>query len=250
MQRVLIGGGDAIFNSGLAEQLEAQYAVQTADNGARVLEMIHQFEPDALCVDLHMEKMDSIAVIRNVRLSGRNIPIIVVASSVEERTVAELEQLRVDLICLKPQKVDHLANLIRGAMFVAENARRDQLYLEDMLDLMLRDLGFRMGPERYNLLRCAILAKYNQPTGMLMKNIYLDIASAFGMQYTNVEKAIRDAIKAAWRNGDTNAWQLYFPEDKEHEHCPTNEEFITTTAVQFIKEGRRRKAFQQDKVKI
>lgn len=248
MQRILICGNDTVFNEALKEFLTGRYMVETTNNGTRALELISELEPDILCIDLHINNMDSISVIRNTRMSGRNIPIIVTAMSADEEILADLEQLRVELVCLKPLRIDYLANLIKGAMFISRNVQQKQLCLEDDLDLLLRDLGFRMGPERYNFIRCAILARYNQTTDTLMKNIYLDIADAFNAQYTNVEKAVRDAIKSAWRNGDPVVWKLYFSADGQSAcRCPTNEEFITSIATILQKEGRRKKAFLMEK---
>jgi len=82
---LLIDDSLAILNL-LEHFLSKQYAVRRAENGKEGLEVLSQFNPDLILVDLLMPVMDGITAIGEIRklYDGANLPIIVL-SGVEEK---------------------------------------------------------------------------------------------------------------------------------------------------------------------
>lgn len=66
--------------------------VGTATNGLEGLELIPQLEPDVICTDLHMAKMNGLEFTREVMVNYPR-PILVISASVQERDTANVFKL-------------------------------------------------------------------------------------------------------------------------------------------------------------
>lgn len=93
----------------------------------------------------------------------------------------------------------------------------------------LMELGVPTRCAGFEFLRKAIELQHQNPTRALAKDIYLEISLHYNQNSEEVvEKAIRDAIKTAWRQGSKKAWGWYFAYDGHSvSGKPTNSEFIS-----------------------
>lgn len=89
----------------------------------------------------------------------------------------------------------------------------------------LLTLGFLTNLSGYRCLIYAIPMYYANPGQSITKQLYPEVGELFMPKLSGdqVEKQIRYAIAAAWRNRDEENWRRYFPMDKR----PTNSEFIS-----------------------
>ena len=84
MPTVLIAEDNAVNRELLRELLEARgYAVQEAGDGLQALEMMAEFKPDALLVDLNMPVLDGFATLKKIRQDPRlaSLPVMAVTAS-------------------------------------------------------------------------------------------------------------------------------------------------------------------------
>ena len=92
------------------------------------------------------------------------------------------------------------------------------------LDVPTKNLGFEF-------LKKAIELQRKDPTRTLAKDIYMEIALHYkqSSEY-QVEQAIRDAIRIAWKQGSREAWSCYFSYAGRPMIRPTNSDFISRVA--------------------
>ena len=114
----------------------------------------------------------------------------------------------------------------------------------------LMELGVQTKSIGFEFLKQAIILQYNDPTRALTNDIYREITLHCKQNSEEqVEQAIREAIKFAWRHGSKAAWEWYFSYDGQAViHKPTNSEFISRIAYILelwqeckIKEGHNEK---------
>ena len=92
------------------------------------------------------------------------------------------------------------------------------------LDVPTKCLGFEF-------LKMAIELQRKDPTRTLAKDIYMEIALHYRQSSEfQVEQAIRDAIRIAWKRGNGEAWACYFSYGNRAMARPTNSDFISRIA--------------------
>ncbi len=84
MQKILVVDDAEINRELLREFLEADYVVETAENGEQAMGKLHVLhdEISALLLDLHMPRGDGFAVIERMRAQGwmDSIPVLIISS--------------------------------------------------------------------------------------------------------------------------------------------------------------------------
>ena len=112
---------------------------------------------------------------------------------------------------------------------------------------MLMELGVPTKCIGFEFLKCSILLQFADPTRALANDIYLEVKLRYKQtSEEQIEQAIRDAIKMAWRHGSKKAWEWYFSYDGLTVAVrPSNSEFISRVAYilelwqECVKEGGR-----------
>ena len=225
MLRLLIADTAEVFDNALKSQLQGQYLVEICDDGIQTIEKIANFDPDILLLDLCLPGTDGISVIRALRASGRDTKVLVMSGYTGEYALAVLESLGVDYVFPKPCDFGAVLCTIRDVSL--QIACQDRWDLENEVDRLLLSLGFRMGKTAYQCTFDAICMRYEDFDCPATKVLYPAVAKKNGGNANQVEKAIRDAIKVAWRTGNRSLWKLYFPPKQDGELCcPTNDEFL------------------------
>lgn len=84
----------------------------------------------------------------------------------------------------------------------------------------------------FEFIKKAIELQIEDPTRTLNKDIYLEISLRYKLNSEEqVEQAIREAIKIAWRSGSRKAWDWYFSYDgRAAVKKPSNSDFISRVA--------------------
>lgn len=250
MQRLLIADTSEVFSKAIAGQLSGIYLVETCDNGKRALELIGSFEPDILLLDLQVPGEDGISILHALHMAGKGIPVIVMTRLLDDYICRQLEQLQVCYVLRKGCALSAVIARIRDVSFRLSDPEVSDWYLENEAERILLELSMNMGSGRFYFTSCAILLKYADPDGSVTKCIYPEVAKRFGGTATQVEKAIRDGIRAAWKNGDQALWQLYFPPGRDGRlECPSNEVFIARIAGALRQKTRLKRPYIPQKEK-
>ena len=98
--------------------------------------------------------------------------------------------------------------------------------------VFLMELGAQTKYVGFEFLKYAIMLQHKDPTRSLTNDIYMEISLHYRQSTEEqVEQAIRDVIKMAWRQGSKEAWEWYFSYDgRPVLQKPTNSEFISKIA--------------------
>lgn len=86
--------------------------VVTASGGLQALSLIAQDNPDLVLLDVRMEEMSGIEVLRELRARGNNSKIIMVTGVEDDEVVIEANQLGVIGYIHKPLVLDELEKIV------------------------------------------------------------------------------------------------------------------------------------------
>lgn len=122
-------------------------------------------------------------------------------------------------------------NTLGYVQFLAR--RFDKQDVKAVILIILLELGFSPSRDGFYYLRNAIAVECAEPEKMIANGLYLSISQIYHVFSSDkqIEQAIRNAIQAAWEDGDTELWNLFFPTATgKRTKRPSNKEFITRVA--------------------
>jgi len=157
--KVLIAEDDALIREGLTEILEQEgYHVIAASDGQQALELFHQQQPNFVCLDIMMPKMNGYDVCRAIRKTNDHCPIIFISAKTEEIDKVLGLELGADDYIMKPFGLREVIARVRAVTrryLKQQTADKQQLIMGDLqlfpnelrasrgnnnIDLSLRDL--------------------------------------------------------------------------------------------------------------
>lgn len=126
--QVLIAEDDKDLRDLVASALEeAGFAVRSAIDGQSMIELLESSAreeiaaPDALVMDIRMPRYDGLEVLRALRLSRWNVPVVLMTAFPDEQTLQLAAQLGAACTLAKPFAMD---DLVRAVTIVTELAKR------------------------------------------------------------------------------------------------------------------------------
>lgn len=211
MHKVLIADASEDWREQLERMLGEEYQVQASADGHQVLQMMELFQPDVLVLDLMLQGTDGLSVIRALHDSGSLPRIIVTGRYFSNFVTGALERYQVDSVMLKPCSVRSVAE--RVGELLAEETEAIPVCQDpyDYITGLLVSLGAPTSQQGFRLLRRGIRSMMDNPNQQLTKHLYQDLAREFSTSGTNVEKALRTTVTAAWNRRRDDVWRLYFP---------------------------------------
>jgi len=174
-RRILVGDDDETVRESLKDFLEFHdFTVVAVDGAARALEHVTGGQFDLVISDLVMPQMDGIALIKAVRESGIDVPLLVMTGFASiEYAVESMKAGATDFIT-KPLKFDHVM-LIVNRVLETETLRRLAREREYYKDLSNSDGLTQIGNYRHfhHVLRLEIdrQKRYGRPLTLLMIDI-------------------------------------------------------------------------------
>ncbi len=132
--RILIAEDDTPLAGFLRKGLEAEhYAVDVASDGVMASELAIAYDYDLVVLDLNLPKRDGVAVLREVRGSKEEVPILVLTgrSRVEDR-VSTLDQGADDYVT-KPLSFSELSARVRALLRRGKLPQQVTLQVDDLV---------------------------------------------------------------------------------------------------------------------
>lgn len=116
MTKIAIIEDDAVINQMYRMKFEADgFEVQVADNGKSGIEMLQNFSPDLVLLDLQMPEMGGEEALEHIRTQewGKNLPVIILTNLGVEESPKRLKELGIVSYIVKAeltpsQVVDHV----------------------------------------------------------------------------------------------------------------------------------------------
>ena len=120
--RILVAEDNADLAEGIEYNLRLEgYEVRVAENGRVAVETARSWKPDLVLLDLMLPEMDGYQVLRRVRQSDRNVPVIILSARGEEEDKVRGFKLDADQYVTKPFSIVEL--LERIAALLRRSAR-------------------------------------------------------------------------------------------------------------------------------
>ena len=128
---------DEPFNLDLLEQelAELGYATERANNGAQALQKIARANPALVLLDYQMPDMNGIEVLRNVRQTDKDLPVVLITAHGSIERAVEAVKAGADDFITKPFDPEHLAVVVKKAL--------DRAQLKQDVEFLAQELGGR-----------------------------------------------------------------------------------------------------------
>ena len=95
------------------KQTLSSFQVLEASNGLEALEIVQKKQPDLIITDIQMPKMDGISLLKELRESGCNAPILALSGYMSEEEMGEHE---FDGTILKPVKPAEFRKIVEASL--------------------------------------------------------------------------------------------------------------------------------------
>lgn len=249
VKRVLLADTGEDFRrnlaSGFAGEPDMQVVGQTGD-GAELLRMARELEPDAVVMELVLTGMDGMEVLEGLAKLERRLKIIILSSYVRGN-VADMAAARgADYYLTKPCNVEMVLERVRQLTSAngLDPEEDKRVNLESQVTAIIHEVGVPAHIKGYQYLREAILIAVQDMDviNAVTKVLYPEVAKRFGTTASRVERAIRHAIEVAWDRGDLETLQKYFGYTVSNtKGKPTNSEFIAMIADRLCLDMKKNK---------
>lgn len=231
MLKLLIADASEEFRLALADQLKTSYIIRMCTEGKEALEEMHAFGPDVMILDLTLPGMDGISLLQRAAAAGMRPVVLATTRFLNDYVLKSAEILGVGYLMVKPcdvgatvERLSDLTETIQEPVFSRPDAR-------NVVSNLLLSLGIPTKLRGYPCLREAILEVMREPGQQVTKTLYPRVAQLCGGNGTQVERAIRGAIKAAWEKRDDRLWEVFFQPDADGNiPRPSNAAFISCLA--------------------
>ncbi len=235
-KKILIADDDRLFAEALQEyfsDFDTYQVCGIADNGQKTLEMIEQYLPDVVILDLVMPNLDGIGVLEKLKtMDLATMPqIIFITSFAQPNVTKKAMELGAAYYMMKPFDLDVLELRIRQISEFHDEVvglpKASTLELD--ITRILHQMGVPAHVKGYQYLRDAIVLVTEEANlmGAVTKELYPLIAEKHNTTASRVERAIRHAIELAWDRGNVDLMNRYFGYTINIERGkPTNSEFI------------------------
>lgn len=233
-KKILIAETSVEFSEQLCNILGGNYDIRVCHSGLSVKELLKDFCPDVLVMDLALPGMDGISLLKQISALALRPRILLTTCFMSPYVEAAIAGLGVDMVMLKPCKVEILTERIQDLMEDEEPQAMMRLKPRYTIASMLMDLNIPSKRRGFKYLEQGIKQYMERPGQALTKTIYPDVAREY---YTNpqaVERAIRQVIHESWARRDDKVWRMYFSSGREGIiPRPTNAEFISRMAERY-----------------
>ena len=238
MKRVLLADTATEYRQALAAHInregDMQVVGQTGD-GAELLRMVRELEPDAVVMETVLIGPDGLEVLEEMSKLERRPRVLILSSYIRGNVVEEASARGADYFITKPSRPATVCERVRQLTASgAEAGREDRgVNMETRVTAIIHEVGVPAHIKGYQYLREAILIAVRDMDviNAVTKVLYPEVAKRFGTTASRVERAIRHAIEVAWDRGDLETLQKYFGYTVSNtKGKPTNSEFIAMIA--------------------
>ncbi len=238
-KKIVVADAGEEFRRLLVELMEQETDLRvvgdTAD-GAELVELCRQYQPDIVVMDMILSTLDGMDALTQLgELTPK--PKVLVLSSFAGGSVAELAAASgADYFLMKPCRTSSVVERVRqiaSGPTPAEGNEYGRRGLEGTVTAIIHEIGVPAHIKGYQYLREAIMIAVEDMDviNAVTKVLYPEVAKRFGTTASRVERAIRHAIEVAWDRGDLETLQKYFGYTVSNaKGKPTNSEFIAMIA--------------------
>lgn len=231
MRKVLIADNSEDFASALADALRGTCFVRICSTGAQALEQLRNYRPDVLVMDVMLPELDGISLLQAAQAEDLMTNVLALTRSAAPYITEALDRFGVGYIMMKPCKTEAVRERIMDLSIELKPRLVSQPDMRNTVSNLLISLRVPTKLRGYGCTREAVLYLMRDPEMSITKELYPAVAQICDGNPVQVERAIRGAIKAAWKNQDDTVWPRYFQPCADGTiPRPTNAAFLSRLA--------------------
>lgn len=204
------------------------------NNGAELLEMMKNVNPDVIIMEAFMRYIDGLGVLSRLNtMTPVNRPLTIIMTSVDDdRFQKEFLKMGADYCLLKPfepqlsvERIIQMLSWKPVGVFANSEASQE---MEIAVSKILHQIGFSPKLKGYTYFREAIMLVIDNPSmiNFVTTELYPSIAKNHKCDPASVERDMRYAVKKAWDKGNISSFKSYFGYAVSNPQKPTNSELI------------------------
>jgi two-component system response regulator (stage 0 sporulation protein A) len=210
MLKLMIADGMAETRQALETLFRDRCLVKTCADGESALELLRQFAPDVLVVDLMLPKTDGLSLLQMLRQWDMKTMVLAQTSIDSPYIMERLRRLDVAYVMRKPCQIQALEARIQDFLAQLEDAPPQTQNGDQIVGNLLMTLGFSAKLAGYGYLLDAIPLYVKDPSQAITKELYVAVGELRKKEASLVERSIRSAIDKAWRERNDAIWRQYF----------------------------------------
>lgn len=231
MRKILIADGCEEFRLALADALQGEYIVQLCADGNQAVELLSSFSPDIFVLDLMVAGKDGLAVLQEAAALQIHPTILATSRFLSDYVMEAASRLGVEYLAAKPCDPGSITARIRDLSRQNQPMLLHPLSKRSAVSNMLLELNMPTKRNGFIQSREAVLLLYQDRRQSITKQLYPQVGALCDASAIQVERSIRSAIAAAWRNRDEAVWRKYFaPGPNGQIPRPTNAAFLSRLA--------------------
>lgn len=212
MYKLLIAEGNGEFRQILAQSLSREFTVRSCADGEAAEQLLLQFRPDLLVLDLMLPGIDGITLLHRMRQANICPTVLATLAYQSPFIHCALEKYGVAYAVMKPCDAGALACQVRFlADTLTEEVPLPTPPQASSLSAILLHLGLKPKLDGYQQLLIATPCYLKDPQQSLTKELYPFVAEQVSKTALAVERSMRHAVQSAWGRADMSVWRQYFP---------------------------------------
>lgn len=232
-KKILIAETSAEFCELLANYLGGAYTLKMCHSGMQAKELVEEFRPDVLVMDLALPGLDGISLLKQMSSQPHRPRILVTTCILSPYVEAAISNYGVDMVMRKPCNAGAMADRIHDLTQAEGNAVMQTVRQECTVSTILMNLNIPPKRKGFEYLQLCIDLYQVDPCQSVTKKLYPEVAKTYRTNPVAVERAIRQVIHESWSRRDEAMWRRYFtPSRNGTIPRPTNTEFISQLAEQ------------------
>ena len=232
MYRVLILEESEVLAQILTKNCFAENTVRWCADGNSALDVLQQFRPELLIINMSLPYKDGLTVLREATYLPQKI--LAFSYVTDPYAARTLGMLGVQYILHMPTA----GSVLQALRVMEEQQTGIRADLRSLVVEILYRLGIPTNLDGYKLLVLGLPLFFQDPTQLLGKELYPAIVCASGHgTASTVERSIRQAIQSAWKTRNDSQWELYFTRNAKGQiSCPTVKKFLSVLVRYLQKE--------------
>ena len=232
--KLLIAESTEELRSLLRDMFRGTFQVCCCCDGYEAQQILPQFNPDVMIVDVMLPGMDGISLVQWALEQDLRSHVLLLTRFASDYVMEAAGRLGISYVMLKPCDMGALAARVADMSRLSRPSGALGEDTQSQVSGMLLTLGLRPKLRGFACLREAVLLSAREEYMSVTKVLYPEVAKRCGCQSAHVERNIRSAIDAAWNARDEAIWRMYFiPDGSGQVARPTNAAFISRLADCF-----------------
>lgn len=225
MRRVLLTDEIDLVLDDLTSAMGDHFQVYSCGSGKGLTQVIEDFRPDLMVLDLSMPGYDPMDVLRSIQ--NRNILVIATCLGITDYLVQLLDQLGVRWLITKPLQSSTVAARLLELELQLDDPP-DRNIRSAVYDLLIQT-GIPLSRPAFHPLTEAILFAVQNPDCSMVEDLYPQVAKACNTTTASVEITMRRGIEQAFRFRNRYIWKRLF-DNTALAKCPSNSAYIKQLA--------------------